>query len=65
MRISSDTNEGRRVPVGRVAFVEYGDDFITMFDFEPALRCIVDEIRNRVIKRLRTELGIDVTELKK
>lgn len=43
----------------------YGDDFITMFDFEPALRCIVDEIRNRVIKRLRTELGIDVTELKK
>lgn len=43
----------------------FGDDFITMFDFEPVLRCIVDEIRNRVIKRLRTELGIDVTELKK
>lgn len=42
----------------------FGDDFITIFNFEPTLRCIVDEIRNRVIKRLSTELGIDVTELK-
>jgi putative hydrolase of HD superfamily len=42
----------------------FGDEFVKMFDFEPALRYVVDEIRNRVSKRLCTELSIDVMELK-
>ena len=30
-----------------------------MFDFEPVLRRVLDEIRGRVSARLKDELGID------
>lgn len=42
----------------------FGDGFVKMFDFEPVLRCVLDEIRGRVAARLKEELNIDVAEYK-
>lgn len=42
----------------------FDDDFAKMFDFEPALRCVLDEIRMRVATRLKEELNIDATGYK-
>ncbi len=38
----------------------FSDDFIRFFDFEPALRGVMGEIRRRVANRMKNELGIDV-----
>ena len=38
----------------------FGDEIATMFDFEPALRGVFDEMRRRVANRLKNELEIDV-----
>lgn len=43
----------------------FDDEFVKMFDFEPALRGVMDEIRGRVAKRLKDELGIDVGDFVK
>lgn len=37
----------------------FGDEFAKMFDFEPVLRRVLDEIRGRVAVRLKEELNID------
>ena len=41
----------------------FGNEIATMFDFEPALRGIFDEIRHRVALRLKNELGVDERDL--
>lgn len=41
----------------------FGDEIVSMFDFEPALRGVFDEIRRRVALRLKNELGIDERDL--
>lgn len=38
----------------------FDDGLVSMFDYEPVLRGVMDEIRARVAKRLRDECGIDV-----
>ncbi|MBQ8294261.1 MAG: HD domain-containing protein [Alphaproteobacteria bacterium] len=43
----------------------FDDKFAKMFDFEPVLRQVFDEIRERVVTRLRTELNIDVEVFRK
>ena len=43
----------------------FDDGFIKMFDFEPVLRGVMDEIRGRVAKRLKDELGIDAGDFVK
>ena len=43
----------------------FDDDFVRMFDFEPVLRQVMDEIRARVADRLRQEQDIDVKVFKK
>ena len=43
----------------------FSDDFVQMFDFEPALRGVMDEIRRRVTVRLKSELGIDAGDFVK
>ena len=43
----------------------FDDEFAQMFDFEPVLRQVLDEMRARVAMRLHTELGVDVKDLKK
>lgn len=43
----------------------FDDEFVTMFDFEPALRGVMDEIRARVADRLEKEQGIDIKVFKK
>ena len=43
----------------------FDDEFVKMFDFEPALRGVMDDIRIRVAKRLKDELGIDVGDFVK
>ena len=39
----------------------FNDEFAKMFDFEPVLRRVLDEIRGRVSVRLKDELGIKNT----
>ena len=41
----------------------FGDEIVSMFDFEPALRGVFDEIRRRVALRLKNELGVDERDL--
>ena len=43
----------------------FDDEFAQMFDFEPVLRQVLDEMRARVAMRLHTELGVDVKDFKK
>lgn len=43
----------------------FDDDFVRMFDFEPVLRQVMDEIRARVADRLHQEQDIDVKVFKK
>ena len=43
----------------------FSNDFATMFDFEPVLRRVLDEIRTRVAKRLKEELNIDAGDFVK
>ena len=43
----------------------FSDDFVQMFDFEPVLRGVMDEIRRRVTVRLKSELGIDAGDFVK
>ena len=43
----------------------FNDEFAKMFDFEPVLRRVLDEIRGRVSVRLKDELGIDAVGYKK
>lgn len=43
----------------------FEDKFAQMFDFEPVLRQVLDEMRERVAKRLVAELNIDVEVFKK
>ena len=43
----------------------FDDEFAQMFDFEPVLRRVLDEMRARVMARLKAELGIDAMEFKK
>ena len=43
----------------------FDDEFAKMFDFEPVLRRVLDEIRGRVSVRLKDELGIDAVGYKK
>ena len=43
----------------------FDDEFAQMFDFEPVLRRVLDEMRARVTARLKAELGIDAMEFKK
>ena len=38
----------------------FDDEFVRMFDFEPVLRQVIDEVRTRVADRLRNEQGIDI-----
>lgn len=42
----------------------FGDEIAKMFDFEPVLRRVLDEIRGRVVLRLKEELNIDAMEYK-
>jgi putative hydrolase of HD superfamily len=37
----------------------FSNDFVTMFDFEPAVRGVFDIIKQRVAERLKRELDID------
>ena len=37
----------------------FSNDFVTMFDFEPAVRGVFDIIKQRVAERLKCELDID------
>ena len=37
----------------------FSDAFASNFDYEPILRTVYEEIRNRVAERLKSELGID------
>ena len=37
----------------------FSESFAHSFDYEPILRSVYDEIRNRVAKRLNDELGVD------
>ena len=41
----------------------FGDEIVSMFDFEPVLRGVFDEIRRRVALRLKNELGVDERDL--
>ena len=43
----------------------FDDGFVRMFDFEPVLRQVMDEIRARVADRLHQEQDIDVKVFKK
>ena len=43
----------------------FSNDFAAMFDFEPVLRRVLDEIRTRVAKRLKEELNIDAGDFVK
>ena len=43
----------------------FGDEFAKIFDFEPVLRRVLDEIRGCVSKRLKEELNIDVGDFVK
>lgn len=43
----------------------FDDEFAQMFDFEPVLRRVLDEMRARVMARLKAELGIDAMGFKK
>ena len=43
----------------------FGDKITTVFDFEPVLRVVFDEIRSRVMSRLKNELGLDERDLAK
>lgn len=43
----------------------FDDDFAKMFDFEPVLRQVLDEMRSRVAERLKNELGIDIEVFRK
>lgn len=43
----------------------FDDEFAKIFDFEPALRGVFDEIRRRVASRLKNELGLDERDLVK
>ncbi len=43
----------------------FDDDFAKIFDFEPVLRRVLDEIRTRVAKRLKEELNIDAGDFVK
>ena len=43
----------------------FGDEIATMFDFEPALRGVFDEMRRRVANRLKDELNIDAGDFVK
>ena len=38
----------------------FGDKITAVFDFEPLLRLVFDEMRRRVAERIELELGIDV-----
>ena len=42
----------------------FSDSFAASFDYEPILRNVFDEIRNRVAARLKDELGIDAAIFK-
>ncbi len=37
----------------------FSSDFARFFDFEPAVRGVFDEMKNRVAARLKAELGVD------
>ena len=37
----------------------FSSDFAKFFDFEPAMRGVFDEMKNRVATRLKAELGVD------
>ena len=41
----------------------FSDEIATMFDFEPVLREVFDEMRRRVTIRLKNELGVNVGDL--
>lgn len=41
----------------------FDDEFAKMFDFEPVLRRLLDEMRARVSKRLKEECDVDVADL--
>ncbi|MBO5946842.1 MAG: HD domain-containing protein [Alphaproteobacteria bacterium] len=41
----------------------FSDEIATVFDFEPVLRNVFDEIRRRVALRLKNELGLDKRDL--
>ena len=43
----------------------FDDEFAKIFDFEPVLRRVLDEIRTCVAKRLKEELNIDVGDFVK
>lgn len=43
----------------------FDDDFAKIFDFEPVLRRVLDEMRARVESRLKNELGIDIEVFRK
>ncbi len=40
----------------------FADSFAKQFDYEPMLRRVYDEIRERIAVRLRQELGVDYTQ---
>ena len=40
----------------------FSDSFAKQFDYEPMLRRVYDEIRERIAVRLRQELGVDYTQ---
>ena len=41
----------------------FSDEIATVFDFEPVLRNVFDEMRRRVALRLKNELGLDKRDL--
>ena len=43
----------------------FSDEFIRFFEFEPVLADVMDEIRCRVAKRLKSELNIDAGDFVK
>ena len=43
----------------------FDDGFIKMFDFEPVLRGVMNEIRGRVAARLQAELGLSMNDFAK